>query len=160
MTANKGQFWDPDCRVGWWGSLGLEVSYNENYCLEGRAERRTGATEGEDGVGEARSIDCVYRHIPLHHALRVLSRGRSPSRPPCLRASPSHGQPGQLWRRGWASPVSRRDLSSKLTWGAHRRRLDFSAKGQNATKCSFSIPSYMEAVLNSIGFALGVCELP
>ena len=69
VTANKGQFWDPDCRVGWWGSLGLEVSYNENYCLEGRAERRTGATEGEDGVGEARSIDCVYRHIPLHHAL-------------------------------------------------------------------------------------------
>ena len=51
-------------------------------------------------------------------------------------------------RQTWApSPVSRRDLSSKLTWGAHRRRLDFSPKGQNATKCSFSIPSYMEAVL-------------
>ena len=26
-------------------------------------ERRTGANEAEDGVGEARSIDCVYRHI-------------------------------------------------------------------------------------------------
>ena len=49
-------------------------------------------------------------------------------------------------RQTWApSAVSRRDLSGKLTWGAHRRRLDFSAKGQNATK---PIPSYMEVVLN------------
>ena len=43
--------------------LGLEVSYNENYCPEARAERRRDANEAEDGVGEARSIDCVYRHI-------------------------------------------------------------------------------------------------
>ena len=35
---------------------GLEVSYNENYCLEGLVERRRGATECEDGVGEAHRV--------------------------------------------------------------------------------------------------------
>ena len=29
----------------------LEVSYNENYCLEGRAERQRGATDRDDGGG-------------------------------------------------------------------------------------------------------------
>jgi hypothetical protein len=36
--------------------MGLEVSYNENYCLEGLVERRRGATECEDGVGEAHRV--------------------------------------------------------------------------------------------------------
>ena len=31
----------------------LEVSYNENYCLEGRAERQRGATDRDDGGGQA-----------------------------------------------------------------------------------------------------------
>ena len=39
--------------------MGLEVSYNENYCLEGRAERRTGATEGEDGVMPMRALKLL-----------------------------------------------------------------------------------------------------
>ena len=30
----------------------LEVSYNENYCLEGRAERHRGATDRDDGAGQ------------------------------------------------------------------------------------------------------------
>ena len=34
----------------------LEVSYNENYCVEGQVERRRGATECEDGVGEAHRV--------------------------------------------------------------------------------------------------------
>ena len=28
----------------------LEVSYKENYCLEGRAERQRGATDRDDGA--------------------------------------------------------------------------------------------------------------
>ena len=27
----------------------LEVSYNENYCVEGQVERRRGATDRDDG---------------------------------------------------------------------------------------------------------------
>ena len=30
----------------------LEVSYNENYCVEGQVERRRGAPESIDGGGE------------------------------------------------------------------------------------------------------------
>ena len=40
----------------------LEVSYNENYCLEGRAERQRGATDRDDGGGQAVGTDCVDRH--------------------------------------------------------------------------------------------------
>ena len=36
--------------------LGLEVSYNENYCPEARAERRRDANEAEDGVGEKHGV--------------------------------------------------------------------------------------------------------
>ena len=41
----------------------LEVSYKENYCLEGRAERQRGATDRDDGGGQAVGTDCVDRHI-------------------------------------------------------------------------------------------------
>ncbi len=41
----------------------LEVSYDESYCLEGRAERRRGATGGIDEAREAVGVACVYRHI-------------------------------------------------------------------------------------------------
>ena len=41
----------------------LEVSYDENYCLEGRAERRRGATDSTDEAREAVGMACVYRHI-------------------------------------------------------------------------------------------------
>ena len=37
----------------------LEVSYNENYCLEGRPERQRGATDRDDGGGQAVGTDCV-----------------------------------------------------------------------------------------------------
>ena len=40
----------------------LEVSYNKNYCPEGRVERRTGSTDSEDGGGEVVGMDCVDRH--------------------------------------------------------------------------------------------------
>jgi hypothetical protein len=86
---------------------------DDGFCLStGRAERRRGATEGEDGVGEARSIACVDRHILFITRLRVLSRGRSPSRPPSLRAFPSHGQPGQLRRLGRKSSYASTYISS------------------------------------------------
>ena len=42
--------------------MGLEVSYNENYCLEGRAERRRGAVDGGREAGEVVGKDCVDRH--------------------------------------------------------------------------------------------------
>ena len=35
----------------------LEVSYNKNYCPEGRVERRTGSTDSEDGGGEV--VGCA-----------------------------------------------------------------------------------------------------
>ena len=41
----------------------LEVSYDENYCLEGRAERRRGATDTTDEAREAVGMACVDRHI-------------------------------------------------------------------------------------------------
>ena len=40
----------------------LEVSYNENYCPEGRVERRTGTTDSLDGGEKAVGTDCVDRH--------------------------------------------------------------------------------------------------
>ena len=42
----------------------LEVSYNENYCREGRAERRRGAPGCINGKGEAVGTDCVDTVIP------------------------------------------------------------------------------------------------
>ena len=60
----------------------LEVSYNENYCVEGQVERRRGATESIDGGGEVVGVDCVDRHTFFITPLMLLSRGRSLSRPP------------------------------------------------------------------------------
>ena len=55
----------------------LEVSYNENYCLEGRAERQRGATDRDDGEGQAVGTDCVDRHTlfitPLSSYIRLRS---------------------------------------------------------------------------------------
>ena len=41
----------------------LEVSYNENYCVEGQVERRRGATESIDGGGEVVGVDCVDKAV-------------------------------------------------------------------------------------------------
>ena len=41
----------------------LEVSYNENYCVEGQVERRRGATDRDDRGGQAVGMACVDRHI-------------------------------------------------------------------------------------------------
>ena len=60
----------------------LEVSYNENYCVEGQVERRRGAPESIDGGGEVVGVDCVDRHTFFITPLMLLSRGRSLSRPP------------------------------------------------------------------------------
>ena len=81
----------------------LEVSYNETYCVEGRAERRRGVPESVDGGGEVVGMDCVDRHTffvtPLMLVSREAYRSRAHHEPS---ASPSHDQPGQLRRRGWA----------------------------------------------------------
>ena len=42
--------------------IALEVSYNDNYCPEARAERRRGAADGGREAGEVVGIDCVDRH--------------------------------------------------------------------------------------------------
>ena len=68
--------WKSDCQltaprpvVAWQAGqarvakMELEVSYDENYCMEGRAERRRGATDSTDEVREAVGMACVYRHI-------------------------------------------------------------------------------------------------
>ena len=52
----------------------LEVSYNENYCVEGQVERRRGATESIDGGGEVVGMDCVDRHTFFVTPLMLLSR--------------------------------------------------------------------------------------
>ena len=41
----------------------LEASYDESYCLEGRAERQRGATDATDEAREAVGMACVDRHI-------------------------------------------------------------------------------------------------
>ena len=41
----------------------LEASYDESYCLEGRAERQRGATDTTDEAREAVGMACVDRHI-------------------------------------------------------------------------------------------------
>ena len=55
----------------------LEVSYNENYCPEGRVERRTGTNDSLDGGGKAVGTDCVDRHTFFITPLKLLSRRRS-----------------------------------------------------------------------------------
>ena len=68
--------WKSDCRltaprpvVAWHtGQAGvakmeLEASYDESYCLEGRAERQRGATDSTYEAGEAVGMACVDRHI-------------------------------------------------------------------------------------------------
>ena len=42
----------------------LEVSYNETYCVEGRAERRRGVPESVDGGGEVVGMVCVHLTPP------------------------------------------------------------------------------------------------
>ena len=60
----------------------LEVSYNETYCVEGRAERRRGATGGIDEAREAVGVACVYRHIFFITPLSCCRDADLPSRPP------------------------------------------------------------------------------
>ena len=81
----------------------LEVSYNENYCVEGQVERRRGAPESIDGGGEVVGMDCVDRHTFFITPLMLLSteahRSRAHHEPSAFHG---HGQPGQLRRRGRA----------------------------------------------------------
>ena len=58
-------------------AMELEVSYNENYCMESRVERRRGATDRDDGGGQAVGMACVDRHIFFITPLMVCLRGRS-----------------------------------------------------------------------------------
>ena len=58
----------------------LEVSYDENYCLEGRAERQRGATDRDDGGGQAVGTDCVDRHTLF---ITPLSSSADADLPPC-----------------------------------------------------------------------------
>ena len=60
----------------------LEVSYNENYCLEGRAERQRGATDRDDGGGQAVGTDCVDRHTLFITPLSSSAHADLPPRPP------------------------------------------------------------------------------
>ena len=60
----------------------LEVSYNENYCLEGRAERQRGATDRDDGGGQAVGTDCVDRHTLFITPLSTSADADLPPRPP------------------------------------------------------------------------------
>ncbi len=63
----------------------LEVSYNENYCLEGRAERQRGATDRDDGRGQAVGMACVDRHTlfitPLSSPRDAFAPTMSPAPP-------------------------------------------------------------------------------
>ena len=75
----------------------LEVSYKENYCLEGRVERQRGATDRDDVGGQAVGTDCVDRHtlfITRVHTAQLSSIRRSASSPtmsPALRQAMGHG---------------------------------------------------------------------
>ena len=60
----------------------LEVSYNETYCVEGRAERRRGVPESVDGGGEVVGMDCVDRHTLFITPLSSCADADLPPRPP------------------------------------------------------------------------------
>jgi hypothetical protein len=60
----------------------LEVSCNENYCPEGRVERRTGTTDRDDGGGKAVGTDCVDRHTLFITPLSSSADADLPPRPP------------------------------------------------------------------------------
>ena len=60
----------------------LEVSYNENYCLDDRLERRTGTTDRDDGAGQAVGTDCVDRHTLFITPLSSSADADLPPRPP------------------------------------------------------------------------------
>ena len=60
----------------------LEVSYKENYCLEGRAERQRGATDRDDGAGQGVGTDCVDRHTLFITPLSSSADADLPPRPP------------------------------------------------------------------------------
>ena len=74
--------WKSDCRltaprpvVAWQAGqatvakMELEVSYDENYCMEGRAERRRGATDSIDDAREAvRTLVGREAALQPHHS--------------------------------------------------------------------------------------------
>ena len=85
----------------------LEVSYNENYCVEGQVERRRGATDRDDRGGHKLWVQIVSIDTPssshrsaLLETQICLSAHHEPS------ASLSQDQLGQLRRRGWGERVA------------------------------------------------------
>ena len=85
----------------------LEVSYNENYCVEGQVERRRGATDRDDRGGHKLWVQIVSIDTPssshrsaLLETQICLSAHREPS------ASLSQDQLGQLRRSGWGERVA------------------------------------------------------
>ena len=60
----------------------LEVSYNENYCVEGQVERQRGATDRDDGRGQAVGMACVDRHTLFITPLSSSADADLPPRPP------------------------------------------------------------------------------
>ena len=63
------------------------MSYNETYCVEGRAERRRGVPESVDGGGEVVGMVCVHRHIFFITPVRV-SPERQIALPPTMSPAP------------------------------------------------------------------------
>ena len=72
----------------------LEVSYNENYCLEGRVERQRGATDSTYEAGEAVGMACVDRHIFFITPLMVCLE-RQIARAPTMSPAPSQARTNQ-----------------------------------------------------------------
>ena len=72
----------------------LEASYDESYCLEGRAERRRGATDTTDEAREAVGMACVYRHIFFITPLMVCLE-RQIALTPTMSPAPSQARTNQ-----------------------------------------------------------------
>ena len=72
----------------------LEVSYNENYCVEGQVERRRGATDRDDGGGQAVGMACVDRHIFFITPLMVCLE-RQIALTPTMSPAPSQARTNQ-----------------------------------------------------------------
>ena len=79
------------------------MSYNETYCVEGRAERRRGVPESVDGGGEVVGMVCVHRHIFFITPVRV-SPERQIALPPTMSPAPFMSS---------ARPKSARDVTSR-----------------------------------------------
>ena len=119
----------------------LEVSYNENYCVEGQMERRRGATDRDDRGGQAVGMACVDRHIFFITRSSVFStpeadrlRAHHASHPATANQDSYGGVAGQkvILRKHdqqLLAPVAGLRSTGRQVWGREEQALEAPQKG-------------------------------